>query len=686
MSTRYNTGNPIESTDVRDMSDNAKNFDEFGNSTENSFIDRLGVTRKTIRGMNAEFDYQILNMGFARVGTFATGATLTNPRQVLLWDIADGGDGHEYGWTGVFPKIVPAGSTPLTTGGIAVGAWMSRFDPEMRGQVREALRRSYAEAGYNLVAGSFDQGFVLANANDVALHEGTGKCFSGPSGTYPAGTNPASPGFLDESGALLRLYLGVSKNLGELQANLASRSNALLTESIVVPSTGLSLPSYAKLEQQDGAIGFIGDTYRANKTIRKSGNATVTLTNQDPNAGHETVDAVMYQDPSWPSGGSVYPQKTTLRNVGIMGDSTTPNQAGFYVLQGGVLSIDSVDVVNCVNGLWAKDMFLSDVRKLHTLGKIRIDNGTSVTLTDCWAQGDVSRVGAFDFTGLKYSTLNSCASDHAVNTAYSFSSCQGIVLNACGCEGAATVTADSGTAVAVKDGNTLVINAFSCVPVASQGVALITVGSNNAVEISGWDSDYGQNHATDIYVYGNDSTVEIRNSKFYNKRKPVVQIKAGSTSKVIYHHYDGNTFIFTAPAVDGAPLVEAYNDSGTWTPVLTFGGANTGMAIASEGTWKKEGSTVTYAGRITLSAKGSSTGVALISGSNQFASLVDTSPSFALMSAIQGGVLSGTINRGANAIVLNVRGATGDLNASDANFTNSSTLWFSWSIVVTSSF
>ena len=178
MSTRYNTGNPIESTDVRDMSDNAKNFDEFSVSTKHTFSDRLGVTRKTIRGMNAEFDYQILNMGFARVGTFATGATLTNTRQVLLWDIADGGDGHEYGWTGVFPKIVPAGSTPLTTGGIAFGAWMSRFDPEMRGQVREALRRSYADAGYNLVAGSFEIGGTVTSATDVLLYEADGHAYN----------------------------------------------------------------------------------------------------------------------------------------------------------------------------------------------------------------------------------------------------------------------------------------------------------------------------------------------------------------------------------------------------------------------------------------------------------------------------------------------------------------------------
>ena len=146
MSTRYNTGNPIESTDVRDMSDNAKNLDLFSNSSQLSFDDRFGVERKTIHGMNSEFDAQILNMGFTRVGTFLSGATLTNPRQTLLWDIADGGDGQEYGWSGTFPKIVPPGRTPSITGGIAVGAWMSRFDPEMRELLRQhVVGMSYAQ-------------------------------------------------------------------------------------------------------------------------------------------------------------------------------------------------------------------------------------------------------------------------------------------------------------------------------------------------------------------------------------------------------------------------------------------------------------------------------------------------------------------------------------------------------------
>lgn len=69
-------------------------------------------------------------------------------------------------------------------------------------QMREALRRSYAEAGYNLVVGSFEAGGTLVNANDVLLQERTGKVFTGPAGVVAAGTNPASGGFVDVSAVL----------------------------------------------------------------------------------------------------------------------------------------------------------------------------------------------------------------------------------------------------------------------------------------------------------------------------------------------------------------------------------------------------------------------------------------------------------------------------------------------------
>ena len=185
-----------------------KHADDFGRlmgtGTGTSTNGVTGQVRPTYNAVMA-------NLGYTRVGTFAGGATLLNGRQTLLWDVADGGDGQEYGWSGAFPpsgKIVSPGSTPLTTGGIAVGAWMSRFDPELRVQVREALRRSYAEAGYNVV-GTFQAGFTYVNANDVGIDLATGKAFSGPAGTVAVGSNPASGGFTDVSDQLHRTALPI---------------------------------------------------------------------------------------------------------------------------------------------------------------------------------------------------------------------------------------------------------------------------------------------------------------------------------------------------------------------------------------------------------------------------------------------------------------------------------------------
>lgn len=48
--TTYNTGNPIGSTDARDLYDNAQAFDQAINSSAATYTDRNGVVRKTLKG------------------------------------------------------------------------------------------------------------------------------------------------------------------------------------------------------------------------------------------------------------------------------------------------------------------------------------------------------------------------------------------------------------------------------------------------------------------------------------------------------------------------------------------------------------------------------------------------------------------------------------------------------------
>ena len=212
-----------------------KNIDDLGRlmgtGTGTSTNEVTGQVRPTYNAVMA-------NLGYTRVGTFASGATLTTGRQTLLWDIADGGDGQEYGWSGTFPlsgKVVLPGSTPLTTGGIAVGAWMSRFDPVLRTQVFEALRRSYAEAGYNLVDGSFEAGATLTSATSVALYKTNGKAYS-HAGPYPyavaADTDPTAggSGFVDESGAMLANYVAKANTVTTLMSlNIPTEISRLKT-------------------------------------------------------------------------------------------------------------------------------------------------------------------------------------------------------------------------------------------------------------------------------------------------------------------------------------------------------------------------------------------------------------------------------------------------------------------------
>lgn len=98
--------------------------------------------------------------------------------------------------------IVPSGVADAVGACQVWDALYSLLSPSRAPAGREFLRRSYTEAGYNLVGGSFEVGGTLVNTNDVLLQESTGKAFSGPAGAVAAGTNPASGGFVDRSSAL----------------------------------------------------------------------------------------------------------------------------------------------------------------------------------------------------------------------------------------------------------------------------------------------------------------------------------------------------------------------------------------------------------------------------------------------------------------------------------------------------
>lgn len=168
---------PFPSSDLDVFKENSLILDNFVNSQENEYPDRFARKRPTITGIIKE--------------AFNVRTDISNMNETLI---------GQSRWDAV-PK-----NTSLSLGGDngalnkQAQALFNRTEM-LKIHAREALRRTYLEAGYNLVPGSFEQGGTLNNQNDVLLQERTGKAFSGPVGGVSPGTNPASGGFVDVSPA-----------------------------------------------------------------------------------------------------------------------------------------------------------------------------------------------------------------------------------------------------------------------------------------------------------------------------------------------------------------------------------------------------------------------------------------------------------------------------------------------------
>lgn len=127
------TQDAVPSESPSDLKFNAGKIDEFVTSMGWTYTDRFGQKHYTIEGINYLSQQAMAAYGYVILTgkTFTTGATINNPNEVLL----NTADGEYYKWTGSFasgPKVVPANSTPASTGGIAPGAWIGVGDASLR--------------------------------------------------------------------------------------------------------------------------------------------------------------------------------------------------------------------------------------------------------------------------------------------------------------------------------------------------------------------------------------------------------------------------------------------------------------------------------------------------------------------------------------------------------------------------
>lgn len=82
--TTFNTGNPVPSTAVKDLYDNAQNLDAGINGSARTWVDRRGETRRSWNGIEAEFDEFLANGSTIEFPTWAAASTAAGAGSIPL--------------------------------------------------------------------------------------------------------------------------------------------------------------------------------------------------------------------------------------------------------------------------------------------------------------------------------------------------------------------------------------------------------------------------------------------------------------------------------------------------------------------------------------------------------------------------------------------------------------------------
>ena len=181
------TNLPVPSESYRDLKFNAGKIDEFVTSMGWTYTDRFGNQHYTIEGLRWLAQQAISQFGYITLDSFEDGNTLTLPNQVLHLEAT----GEYYRWDGALPKVVPANSTPETTGGIGPGAWLSVGDATLRGEVfalNGGVTRGFQTVADMKSFGGISPGHTYSTAGYYAAGDGGGALYiAATTGTTPDG-------------------------------------------------------------------------------------------------------------------------------------------------------------------------------------------------------------------------------------------------------------------------------------------------------------------------------------------------------------------------------------------------------------------------------------------------------------------------------------------------------------------
>lgn len=180
----FNTGNPLGSTDFRDLKDNAENFDKAFNGTAPTFTDRLGNVRESMAGQA---------LAFAGGGRFA-GVSATPPTTRLDGSPLQEGDEYQdsddhlrYNWTG--------------------SAWVALNSSAQTLEAQLALPTGSAKVGWTRseLSAAIDTTHQMLDAQSVSIWEYAHLVVTKPT--------PSNPETWDWSPALTAATAGIARRI-----------------------------------------------------------------------------------------------------------------------------------------------------------------------------------------------------------------------------------------------------------------------------------------------------------------------------------------------------------------------------------------------------------------------------------------------------------------------------------------
>lgn len=182
--TTYNTGNPLGSTAVKDLYDNAENVDFFANGPDLAYPDRFNQARKSWRGIEEDFQQFLLNSGYEFIGDYDADGPLdvTARNQIFTKD-------------GEYWRAAASLTLPYTT----VNNWVID-EPKFVSVGDAALRQDLSNTANPLLgAGIVGRGVQIVGS--IAALRGLDKTATGKNafvtGYYAPGDGGGGPYYLD---------------------------------------------------------------------------------------------------------------------------------------------------------------------------------------------------------------------------------------------------------------------------------------------------------------------------------------------------------------------------------------------------------------------------------------------------------------------------------------------------------